>query len=166
MSCSIKDTLPIMTLSAGLNCWSEEHWKIRIVKKPKKNHFFTIDSKITIVRESICWVGRQSRLFVSIGILWELPMENQYRDSPDSTVFVPPGNRTIAKTVLIGDWFSIRNAVYDLWNIKVPFLLIFTRILKVFWSLKLKKCLSCLILHVYWEIQHKVWLLDNIFIMD
>ena len=26
-----------------------------------------------------------------------------YRDSPDSTVFVPPGNRTIAKTVLIGD---------------------------------------------------------------
>ena len=67
-----------MTLSAGLNCWSEEHWKIRIVKKPKKNHFFTIDSKIAIVRESICWVGRQSRLFVSIGILWELPMENQY----------------------------------------------------------------------------------------
>ena len=27
----------------------------------------------------------------------------EYRDSPDSTVFVPPGNRTIAKTVLIGD---------------------------------------------------------------
>ena len=29
--------------------------------------------------------------------------KGKYRDSPDSTVFVPPGNRTIAKTVLIGD---------------------------------------------------------------
>ena len=26
-----------------------------------------------------------------------------YKESPDSTVFMPPGNRTIAKTVLIGD---------------------------------------------------------------
>ena len=26
-----------------------------------------------------------------------------YRDSPDSTVFAPSGNRTIGKTVLIGD---------------------------------------------------------------
>ena len=29
--------------------------------------------------------------------------QTQYRDSPDSAVLVPPGNRIIAKTVLIGD---------------------------------------------------------------
>ena len=44
-----------------------------------------------------------------------------YRDSPDSTVFVPPGNRTIAKTVLIGDWYSTKIAIYDFWIFKVPF---------------------------------------------
>ena len=27
----------------------------------------------------------------------------KYRGSPDSTVFAPPGNRTIEKTVLFGD---------------------------------------------------------------
>ena len=48
-------------------------------------------------------------------------LETKYRDSPDSTVFVPPGNRTIAKTVLIGDWFSTKIAIYDFWIFKVPF---------------------------------------------
>ena len=46
---------------------------------------------------------------------------SRYRDSPDGTVFVPPGNRTIAKTVLIGDWFSTKIAIYDFWIFKVPF---------------------------------------------
>ena len=35
--------------------------------------------------------------------IWELVNVCMYRDSPDSMVFVPPGNRTIAKIVLIGD---------------------------------------------------------------
>ena len=34
-----------------------------------------------------------------------------YRDSPDSTVFVCPGNRTIEKTILFGDWFSNKIAI-------------------------------------------------------
>ena len=29
--------------------------------------------------------------------------KTRYRESPDSTVFAPPGNRTIEKTVLFGD---------------------------------------------------------------
>ena len=45
----------------------------------------------------------------------------EYKDSPDSTVFVPPGNSTIAKTVLIGDWFITKIAIYDFWIFKVPF---------------------------------------------
>ena len=43
------------------------------------------------------------------------------RDTPDSTVFAHPGNRTIAKTILIGDNFSTKIRIYDFWNFKVPF---------------------------------------------
>ena len=52
-----------------------------------------------------------------------------YRGSPDSTVFVHPGNRTIAKTVLIGDWFSTKSAIYAFWILKVPFFANFHTIL-------------------------------------
>ena len=40
---------------------------------------------------------------------------------PDSTNFVPPGNRTIAKIILFGDWFSTKIAIYDFLISKVPF---------------------------------------------
>ena len=46
---------------------------------------------------------------------------SKYRGSPDSTNFVPPGNSTIAKIVLFGDWFSTKVAIYDFWISKVPF---------------------------------------------
>ena len=46
----------------------------------------------------------------------------KYRESPDSTVFMPPGNRTIAKTVLIGDWFSIKLQFMTFGFSKSPFL--------------------------------------------
>ena len=36
-----------------------------------------------------------------------------YRGSPDSTNFGPPGDRTIAKIVLSGDWFSTKIAIWD-----------------------------------------------------
>ena len=52
----------------------------------------------------------------------KIVFQSWYRESPDSTVFMPQGNRTIAKTVLIGDWFRIKVAIYDLWISKVPFL--------------------------------------------
>ena len=44
-----------------------------------------------------------------------------YRDSPVSAVFWSPGNRTIWKTALIGDWFSTKIAILDFWIFKVPF---------------------------------------------
>ena len=41
-------------------------------------------------------------------------------------VFVHHGNRTIEKTVLIGDWFSTKRVINAFWIFKVPlFLLIF-----------------------------------------
>ena len=54
-------------------------------------------------------------------------------DSPDSTVFVHPGNRTIEKTVLIGDWFSTKSAIYAFLIFKVPFFANFHTILS-YWS--------------------------------
>ena len=44
-----------------------------------------------------------------------------YRGSPDSTNFVPPGNRTIAKIVLSGDLFSTKNVNSALQICKAPF---------------------------------------------
>ena len=46
--------------------------------------------------------------------------EQVYRGSPDSTVFALPGNSTIEKTVLFGDLFSTKPAIYDFWIFKVP----------------------------------------------
>ena len=89
-----------------------------------------------------------------------------YRDSLDNSVFAPPGNCTIPKTVLIGDWFSTKTLFMTFGISKSPFLLIFTRIFKIFWFLKLKKWLLCLFWHVYWEIYRKFWLSDTIFNMD
>ena len=42
--------------------------------------------------------------------------------SPHSTIFELPGNRTIGKIVLSGDWFSTKIGIYDFWIFKVPFL--------------------------------------------
>ena len=60
-----------------------------------------------------------------------------YRGSPDSTVFAPPGNHTIEKTVLFGDWFSTKIAIYDFWIFKVPvfssFSLIKVHFFSYFW---------------------------------
>ena len=89
-----------------------------------------------------------------------------YRRSPDSTVFVPLGNHTIWKTVLFGEWFITATLFMTFRISKSPLLLIFTRIFKMFWFLKLKKWLSCLFWHAYLEIYHKVWLLDKKFNMD
>ena len=36
-----------------------------------------------------------------------------YRGSPDNTNFGPPGDRTIAKIVLCGDWFSTKIRIWD-----------------------------------------------------
>ena len=36
-----------------------------------------------------------------------------YRGSPDSTNFGPPGDRTIVKIVLSGDWFSTKIGIWD-----------------------------------------------------
>ena len=44
-------------------------------------------------------------------------------------------------------------------------MLIFTRIVKVFWLLKLIKWLLCLFWHAYWQVYHKIWLGEK-FIMD
>ena len=46
---------------------------------------------------------------------------SKYRGSPDSTNFVLPGIRTIAKIVLSGDWFSTKITIYDFWISKVLF---------------------------------------------
>ena len=82
-----------------------------------------------------------------------------YRGSPDSTVFVLPGNRIIPKTVLIGDWFSTKTLFMTFEISKSPFLLIFTRIL----IFETEKWLVCLFWHFYWEIYLKFWLLDKKF---
>ena len=47
----------------------------------------------------------------------------------DSTAFVPPGNRTIEKTVLFGDWFCTKLTIYDFWIFKVPIFAHFQAIL-------------------------------------
>ena len=61
------------------------------------------------------------------GLIWT---KTNYRESPDSTVFAPPGNRTIEETVLVfGDWFSTKIAIYDFWIFKVPFFAHFQAIL-------------------------------------
>ena len=59
-----------------------------------------------------------------------------YSGSRVSTVFAPPGNCIIEKTVQFGDWFSYKIAIYDFWIFKFPFFLL---IFKLFWFLKLKK---------------------------
>ena len=41
-----------------------------------------------------------------------LVVKGMYRGSPDSTVFAPPGNRTIEKTVLLGMEVSIETSMY------------------------------------------------------
>ena len=54
--------------------------------------------------------------FNGIGKLQELfwkQMFSIYRGSPDSTNFGPPGDRTIAKIVLSGDWFSTKIGIWD-----------------------------------------------------
>ena len=66
----------------------------------------------------------------------KLFVPGMHRGSPDSTVFVPPGNHTIEKTVLFGDWFNTKIAIYDFWIFKVPF---FGSFSSYFWFLKLKK---------------------------
>ena len=45
----------------------------------------------------------------NITLLSCLPSDGMYSWSPDSTNFVPPGNRTIVKIVLNGDWFSTKS---------------------------------------------------------
>ena len=52
-----------------------------------------------------------------------------YRGSPDSTIFAPPGNCTIEKTILFRCWFSTKIAIYDSWILKVPFFAHFQAIL-------------------------------------
>ena len=52
--------------------------------------------------------------------------KTKYRESPDITVFAHPGNHTIAKTVLIGDWSSTESAIYDFQIFKVPFVCSFS----------------------------------------
>ena len=49
------------------------------------------------------------------------PSVKKYRDSPDSAVFVQPGNCTFEKTVLFRDCFSTKIRINDFWNFKVPF---------------------------------------------
>ena len=59
-----------------------------------------------IIHELIILVlTNKQTLKIEIRIIWVKDhfQIHFYRDSPDSTVFAPPGNRTIAKTVLIGD---------------------------------------------------------------
>ena len=63
----------------------------------------------------------------------EIPI---HRESPDITVFGPPRNCTIVKTVLIGDWFSYKSSIWSLLDCQRPFiLLIFTRIFLIQQSL-------------------------------
>ena len=57
-------------------------------------------------------------LFVLIGFKWTL----WYRGSPDRTNFRAEGNHTIAKTVLIGEWFSTKIVIWSKSNFKVHFL--------------------------------------------
>ena len=42
-----------------------------------------------------------------------------YRESPESMNFLPYWNRTIAKIVLSGVWFSTEIMIYDFWMFKV-----------------------------------------------
>ena len=50
-----------------------------------------------------------------------LAIVSNYRDSPVSAVFWSPGNRTIGKTALIGDWFNTKMTILDFWIFKVHF---------------------------------------------
>ena len=56
---------------------------------------------------------RQSKACPKTASVWDKMIN--YRDYPDSTVFAHPGNRTIEKTVLIGDCFT-KIRIYDFWN--------------------------------------------------
>ena len=73
-------------------------------------------SKNFIIQRGVCGQITIFACFCLLVLAWV-----EYRESPDSTVFMPPGNRTIAKTVLIGDWFSTKIAFHDFWIFKVPF---------------------------------------------
>ena len=56
--------------------------------------------------------------------LYLLPRLRSWPSKDEVTYFFAlPGNRTIAKIVLIRDWFSTKNAIYDFWNSKVPLFL-------------------------------------------
>ena len=53
--------------------------------------------------------------YLTIIPIWAVNIDN------NGTVFAPPGNRTIEKTVLFGDCFSTKIRIYEFWNFKVPF---------------------------------------------
>ena len=55
-------------------------------------------------------------------------VKSYYRGSPHSTNFGLQGNRTIAKIVLNGDWFSTKITIYDFSISKVPFLALLYKI--------------------------------------
>ena len=78
------------------------------------------------------WVSKPRFQFPGSNTSW-------YRESPDSTNFVPPWNRTDAKIVLNRDWFSTKILIYDFWIFKVPFFCLFSRNFKANLVLKVWK---------------------------
>ena len=76
----------------------------------KRFKFWILDLKVCLKKQVI-----------GPGLYGKSVLYLMYRDSPDSTVFAHPGNRTIEKTVLYGDCFRTKIRIYDFWNFKVPF---------------------------------------------
>ena len=69
------------------------------------------------------WEILKGSSMIPFKIFWSLSTWNHvciYRESQDSTNFVLPGNRTIAKIVLSGGWFSTKIVIYEFWIFKVP----------------------------------------------
>ena len=74
-------------------------------------------------RKKDIWFINRCSMFCFSDLLYctLIKLDSKYRGSPDSTVFAHPGNHTIDKTVLFGDWFSTKIAIYDFWIVKGPF---------------------------------------------
>ena len=84
-----------------------------------------------------------------------------YRGSPDSTVFAPPGNHTIEKTILFRDWFCSKLQFMTFGFSKSPFLASFQAILSfetrevIIWFLY-KLCRV-----IYWKLWYLYKILGN-----
>ena len=110
--CSLLSTMDLLSWFYSVPFSYFLIWNYKVVCKWEHEIFWTFESRCHTVGQ-ISKKCKETSNLMCLSLI--------YRGSPDSTVFAPPGNRTIAKTVLIGDWFSTKIMIYDFWIFKVPF---------------------------------------------